>query len=211
MSEPTSPQPGPSAAARPAVLSDLTQDSAAPQSAEGQRHDERAFGPFPRSMPGGPDGPFPSGGPFCPNCGSKNSPQAAMCQACQGPLPLFGQGVFCPSCGTPASKDAVMCPACQGPMPLFAGQAPIMERSDRALGAIVPVGVNWLALLAGYLGLFSVLGVVGPFALVCGVLALRELKRAPHERGRVRAWVGVVMGTLGTGLLLFIIAGLLFR
>ena len=56
---------------------------------------------------------------------------------------------------------------------------------------------------SGYLGLVSIifLGIPGPFAIGTGVLGLRQIKRHPDLRGKVRAWVGIVFGILGTALL----------
>lgn len=71
----------------------------------------------------------------------------------------------------------------------------------------VPINVNFWAIAAGYLGLFSLLGVPGPFALATGIVALVQLRKTPHVRGHVRAWIGIVLGALGTvGLLLSIVA-----
>ncbi len=60
---------------------------------------------------------------------------------------------------------------------------------------LAPVGRSSLAIAAGYLGLLSVLIVFAPFAIVLGVLALRELGRRPELSGRGRAWFGIVMGS----------------
>ncbi|MDB4931767.1 MAG: hypothetical protein JWM10_4251, partial [Myxococcaceae bacterium] len=45
-------------------------------------------------------------------------------------------------------------------------------------------------------GLFAMLGVFAPFAIVAGVLALRTLKQRPDLHGAGRAWFGIVMGAL---------------
>lgn len=54
------------------------------------------------------------------------------------------------------------------------------------------------AIAAGYLGLFSLVILPAPISLVIGFVALRDLAKRPHMRGRGRAWFGVVMGALGT-------------
>jgi hypothetical protein len=38
-------------------------------------------------------------------------------------------------------------------------------------------------------------------------MALRDLKRHPHLQGAGRAWFGIIMGSLGTVLLLLACAG----
>lgn len=61
---------------------------------------------------------------------------------------------------------------------------------------VLPVGRSTHALIAGYLGLFSLLGFFAPFAVIFGVLALGEIRKNPSLRGRGRAWFGLIMGTL---------------
>jgi hypothetical protein len=79
-------------------------------------------------------------------------------------------------------------------MPQPAAGAP----ADPALQYVMPVGRSGFAIVAGYLGLFAVLLVPAPFAVVFGVLALREIRRRPELLGKGRAWFGIVMGLLMT-------------
>ncbi len=67
---------------------------------------------------------------------------------------------------------------------------------DDGLQYVVPVNTNVLAILAGYLGLVSVLCFPAPFALIVGILALRQLKKNPEQHGKGRAVFGIVMGVL---------------
>ena len=69
---------------------------------------------------------------------------------------------------------------------------------DDGMQYVLPVNTNGLAILAGYLGLVSVLCFPAPFALVVGILALRQLNRNPDQHGRGRAIFGIVMGVLFT-------------
>ena len=76
---------------------------------------------------------------------------------------------------------------------------------------LIPNHVSGWAVASGYLGLVSLifLGIPGPFAIATGILGLREVGRRPGLNGRVRAWVGIVFGTLGTALLVLVIVVLL--
>lgn len=69
---------------------------------------------------------------------------------------------------------------------------------DPAMGLVLPVNTSALAIAAGYMGLFAVLCAPAPVALILGILALRQLRRNPKQRGRGRAIFGIVMGTLFT-------------
>lgn len=63
---------------------------------------------------------------------------------------------------------------------------------------MIPVGRSGWAIAAGYLGLFSVLGVFAPFAVACGVMGLRAIKKTPGLGGKGRAWFGIIAGGLMT-------------
>jgi predicted acyltransferase len=71
--------------------------------------------------------------------------------------------------------------------------------------ALLPVGRSGWAIAAGYLGLFAFLVVPAPLALLTGLLAVRDIKRHPEKHGMGRAGFGIVIGILGTGLLIFLL------
>ena len=75
-----------------------------------------------------------------------------------------------------------------------------------AMRAILPVGRSGWAIAAGYLALFSVLLLPAPFALVTGILAIRDIRRHPEMHGMGRAIFGVVMGSAGVLVLLALFA-----
>lgn len=77
---------------------------------------------------------------------------------------------------------------------------------DAAMRWLLPVGRSPWAIAAGYLGLLSVLIVVGPLALGAGLLALRQMKRNPRLHGKGRAWFGIVAGSLATAVLALAVA-----
>jgi Protein of unknown function (DUF2510)/Domain of unknown function (DUF4190) len=72
---------------------------------------------------------------------------------------------------------------------------------------LAPVGRSGWAIAAGYLGLFSVLVVFAPFALVAGVLGLRDIDAHPERLGRGRAYFGLIMGGAFTVLLVAFAVG----
>lgn len=63
---------------------------------------------------------------------------------------------------------------------------------------ILPVGQSVYAIIAGYLGLFSLVFLPAPLAILFGVLALRDIKKHPNLGGRGRAIFGLVMGVIFT-------------
>jgi hypothetical protein len=78
---------------------------------------------------------------------------------------------------------------------------------DAGIRMLIPVGLTGWAIASGYLGLISVLLVPGPFAVLTGILAIREMRRNPKKHGMGRAIFGIVMGSLGTlGLVFMVIA-----
>ncbi len=72
---------------------------------------------------------------------------------------------------------------------------------------ILPVGRSGWAIAAGYLGLFSLLILPAPFALVTGILAVIDIKRHPQRHGMGRAIFGIVMGLLGTLVIAAVLIG----
>jgi hypothetical protein len=69
---------------------------------------------------------------------------------------------------------------------------------DAGIRMLLPVGRSGWAIAAGYLGLFSVLCIPAPLALIAGILAIREMRRDPKKHGMGRAVFGIVMGSIGT-------------
>lgn len=63
---------------------------------------------------------------------------------------------------------------------------------------LLPVGRSALSIAAGYAGLFAVLCLPAPIALILGILAVMDMKKHPEKRGMGRAIFGIVMGALFT-------------
>ena len=68
-------------------------------------------------------------------------------------------------------------------------------------GGIIPYK-NPHALIAYYLGLFSLFPVLGVFlaipAFILGIIGLKKRKQNPAIKGSVHAWIGIVMGFIFT-------------
>ena len=92
------------------------------------------------------------------------------------------------------------------PLPSMSSMPPMSQMppriapagEDPALRWVLPVGRSGWAIVSGYLGLLSLTGIFAPFAVITGILALREIKKNPHLGGRGRAIFGIVLGSLFT-------------
>lgn len=110
--------------------------------------------------------------------------------------------MFCPHCGTANDDNNFKCVKCakviQG-----AGRSSVVSDlgESAAMRMLLPVGRSGLAIAAGYAGLFSLLVLPAPLALVLGLLAVRDIRKNPKKHGMGRAVFGLAMGILGTGIL----------
>ncbi len=92
--------------------------------------------------------------------------------------------------------------------PTRPGPIPPQDRLGDNLGMriLLPVGRSPWAIAAGYAGLFAVLLIPAPAALILGFVAIRDIKRHPGKHGLGRAIFGVVMGLLFTVGLVVVVA-----
>jgi predicted Zn finger-like uncharacterized protein len=155
------------------------------------------------------------------------------CPHCDGKLRvadnLAGKKIKCPKCSTifpvPASeKEAIVAEIPPGepssPADYDDEEMPRSRKNTRnirrdptgdAVSTIIPYK-NGRALLAYYLGVFSFIPCVGlllgPAALILGILGMRYVKANPTAKGTGHALAGIIMGTLTTlgywGLVIFI-------
>lgn len=119
----------------------------------------------------------------------------------------------CPKCGFVMSDFDVECPRCKRmgenagkqappaavpPPPPPVGPPPV-SAVDEAFTTIIPVR-NGAALTAYYLGLFSLLPLLGTamavIAIVLGVKGLKAVAANPSVKGKGHAWVGIICGAL---------------
>jgi hypothetical protein len=126
--------------------------------------------------------PFPF---ICPNCGK----QTVVADA------YLGQSGPCGNCGQIVT---VLPPGAARPRDLG---------DDAGMRLLLPVGRSLWAIAAGYAGLISILVFPAPFAVLLGILAIRDIKRHPEKHGMGRAIFGLVMGGLfSIGLILALTA-----
>lgn len=80
---------------------------------------------------------------------------------------------------------------------------------DAGMRMLLPIGRSWFAIAAGYAGLFAVIPIFAPIALILGILAIRDIQRNPKLHGMGRAIFGLVMGLLGTSILILVVVAIL--
>ena len=81
---------------------------------------------------------------------------------------------------------------------------------DSGMRLIAPVGVSGWAIASGYLGLVSVLILPAPFAILTGVMAIRDIRKNPKNHGMGRAIFGIIMGALFSIPTLILVVSLVF-
>ena len=73
------------------------------------------------------------------------------------------------------------------------------QATSDATGGVIPYK-NPQALIGYYLGVFSLIPILGlllgPAALILGILGFRSYLREPRKRGQAHAWVAMILGTL---------------
>ncbi len=119
----------------------------------------------------------------------------------------------CANCGVENAEGRVYCSSCgstiQGPTAPAAPPVASRPANDPALMMVLPIGRSPLSIIAGYLGLFSILPIFAPIALIVSLCALNDLKKHPGQAGRGRAIFGLVMGIVFTILLLVIVVSVI--
>jgi hypothetical protein len=127
------------------------------------------------------------------------------------------QAYLCGHCGADVTVKAAVAGQTYQPRQQSAPGHPFLQPQqyppqqdigqDPAMRMLLPVGRSVWAIVAGYLGLFSLFGgCTAPLAIFCGIMALRDIKHHPDRHGMGRAIFGIVMGVLGMVMLLGLIA-----
>lgn len=101
--------------------------------------------------------------------------------------------MFCKKCGKEINDKSVVCVHCGGAI-VAAQQTP--DQPSGALRILLPVGRSGYAIMAGYLGLFAVLGIFAPFAILFGILGILDIRKNKDKHGMGRAVFGIAMGAI---------------
>lgn len=101
--------------------------------------------------------------------------------------------MFCSSCGAKNSDDADFCEKCGRTL---TGDA--IAAAPSAVETVIPYK-NAKALVAYYCGVFSLaFCFLGIPALIFGIMGLKYANRVPQARGKVHAWIGIILGSVMT-------------
>jgi hypothetical protein len=113
--------------------------------------------------------------------------------------------------GNPFSDQPPYGPGGQYPGGQYPGPygPPQRIEDDPAMRWVLPVGQSVWSIVAGYLGLFSLLCfILGPFAVLCGIVAIFDLKKNPRLSGWGRAIVGIVLGLIASAIMILVLIAL---
>jgi hypothetical protein len=84
------------------------------------------------------------------------------------------------------------------PMNYVRPMSPPALEDQPGMRFILPVGLSPWAIAAGYMGLFAILFLPAPLAVIFGLIAIRDIRLHPRRRGMGRAVFGLVMGAVCT-------------
>ena len=75
----------------------------------------------------------------------------------------------------------------ENPPPVINKKSKNSSESDAAMRILLPVNRSGYSIIAGYLGLISILLIPAPFALLFGFLGIRDIKNNDEKHGMGRA------------------------
>ncbi|MBI3185189.1 MAG: DUF4190 domain-containing protein [Myxococcales bacterium] len=133
---------------------------------------------------------------FCPNCGQANEADPGsrvMCTACTAVFDAPGAAAASPPppAATPAPAPAQATPWQQPAQPAWQAQPqPYAQAAPAAAGG---QKTNVLAIIS----LVSSVICCAPAGIICGIIALNQIKANPNESGKGLAMAGIIVGGLG--------------
>ena len=109
--------------------------------------------------------------------------------------------MFCSNCGKEALPGDKFCRNCGASLE----GKPVVVVESGGLDVLVPPNAS--ALWAYYLGIASLACFLTSIpAVITGILGIRHANRHPEARGKIHAWVGIVLGLFGLCLWAMMIA-----
>ena len=121
--------------------------------------------------------------------------------------------MYCSQCGQLNDDNNYKCTKCQHI--LHPGARPVYVADDaNTVGGLIPYH-NSRALIAYYLAIFSLIPCIGLLlgipAFFLGLQGLKFFRQHPEAKGKVHAWIGIIMGGIcGFGNLILIILMIVF-
>ncbi|MCX6343530.1 MAG: DUF4190 domain-containing protein [Armatimonadetes bacterium] len=118
--------------------------------------------------------------------------------------------MYCTYCGSQNDDSNFRCTQCHRVIQ-YTQDKTIMDAppNESKKKYLIPVDVSSLAMMAGYMGLFSIFLLPAPISLLIGILAIYDLERNPGKNGKGRAIFGIVMGAVGTVFLVLVVLWLI--
>jgi len=110
--------------------------------------------------------------------------------------------VYCQNCGTQNDNNNFRCTNCNSIIQVLDIPVPPPIDDNASIRMILPVGRSVWAIIAGYLGLFSLLLIPAPLALVTGIIAVKDIRKHPQRHGMGRAIFAIIVGTFFTVILI---------
>jgi len=140
------------------------------------------------------DATKPGLAPPCPFCSEPTPGTPPATDAAAPPTDAPAGQIYCATCGTANPENNYRCAACGADLH---PAAPKRTAVDDGLGGLIPYK-NGAALAAYYLGVFSLIPcfgiLLGAAACIFGIIGLRRAQQQPDAKGKVHAWVGIVLG-----------------
>jgi len=116
--------------------------------------------------------------------------------------------MYCRYCGKMIEENAAFCRFCGSGQ----NSQKVVVKLDQASGLDMLIPSNTMALWAYYLGIFTLVCFIAAIpAFVTGILGVRYANEHPEAKGKVHAWVGIILGALGILLWIPVIGMMIYK